>query len=328
MRALRTAPRRLRPQGQRAGAPGRVVGRSRSSRSSGSGRDFDLVLHLPLRYEDETVLTPIAEARPARRRWSRATVVASDVAFRPRRQLVVQAARRERRPLRALPQLLSEPGEGARAGRAGARSSARCGRGSSATRWSTRATACCAAGAAARVADAGLPDDRGPRPGGLLRKLIDEALDARRPRRHAARGDRAPSALEPFRAVRAAAAPSAAGRSTRRRSRTARHPAWRRMKFDELLAQQLVDAHRLPRAARARRAPPLAPAATLAARLLARLPFELTRAQARAWAEIARDLAQPHPMNRLLQGDVGSGKTIVAALAAAAARSRTAGRRR
>ena len=50
----------------------------------------------------------------------------------------------------------------------------------------------------------------------------------------------------------------------------------------------------------------------------AALPFTLTRAQQRAWSEIARDLARPHPMSRLLQGDVGSGKTAVAALAAVA----------
>ncbi len=51
---------------------------------------------------------------------------------------------------------------------------------------------------------------------------------------------------------------------------------------------------------------------------LAGLPFELTSAQRRAWAEISADLAEPHPMSRLLQGDVGSGKTVVAALAAVA----------
>ena len=54
----------------------------------------------------------------------------------------------------------------------------------------------------------------------------------------------------------------------------------------------------------------------LGARLLDSLPFGLTGAQARAMAEIGRDLAQPYPMQRLLQGDVGAGKTIVAALAA------------
>ena len=53
--------------------------------------------------------------------------------------------------------------------------------------------------------------------------------------------------------------------------------------------------------------------------LLAALPFALTGAQRRVGEEIARDLARPVPMHRLLQGDVGSGKTVVAALAAAIA---------
>ncbi|MBP8194101.1 MAG: ATP-dependent DNA helicase RecG [Azonexus sp.] len=93
------------------------------------------------------------------------------------------------------------------------------------------------------------------------------------------------------------------------------HPAWRRVKFDEVLAQQLS----LRRAYLARReqgAPVLRARDNLGARLLDSLPFGLTGAQARAMAEIGADLAQPHPMHRLLQGDVGAGKTIVAALAA------------
>ena len=93
------------------------------------------------------------------------------------------------------------------------------------------------------------------------------------------------------------------------------HPAWRRVKFDEVLAQQLS----LRRAYLARReqgAPLLRARDNLGARLLDSLPFGLTGAQARAMAEIGADLAQPHPMHRLLQGDVGAGKTIVAALAA------------
>ena len=93
------------------------------------------------------------------------------------------------------------------------------------------------------------------------------------------------------------------------------HPAWQRIKFDEVLAQQLS----LRRAYLARRkkgAPRLRSAGQLARQLLAALPFGLTNAQERVHAEIAADLTQPYPMQRLLQGDVGSGKTIVAALAA------------
>ena len=97
------------------------------------------------------------------------------------------------------------------------------------------------------------------------------------------------------------------------------HPAWRRIKFDELLAQQLSLAAAGPRGASGSRA---AAAQRRAGRLVARLyetlPFKLTGAQQRR-AEIAADLAQPYPMHRLLQGDVGSGKTVVAAIAAAQA---------
>src|SRR5690606_8350114 len=94
-----------------------------------------------------------------------------------------------------------------------------------------------------------------------------------------------------------------------------RHPAWRRVKFDELLAQQLsMRVHyRRRKAARARA---LAPQRTFTRALVDALPFALTPAQKRTYAEIERDLAKSHPMQRLLQGDVGSGKTVVAALAA------------
>ncbi len=98
-----------------------------------------------------------------------------------------------------------------------------------------------------------------------------------------------------------------------------RHPAWRRIKFDELLAQQLAQ-----QTARARRAEQLAwplvqQRGGLATRLLQALPFQLTADQQACVAEIAADLRREQPMHRLLQGDVGSGKTVVAALAAAQA---------
>ncbi|MDP2156049.1 MAG: ATP-dependent DNA helicase RecG, partial [Sulfuricella sp.] len=93
------------------------------------------------------------------------------------------------------------------------------------------------------------------------------------------------------------------------------HPSWQRLKFDELLAQQL-SMHQHYRRRRAQSAAPMPPRQHLTRALLAALPFPLTRAQQRVMAEIAGDLAKPHPMQRLLQGDVGSGKTVVAALAA------------
>jgi ATP-dependent DNA helicase RecG len=93
------------------------------------------------------------------------------------------------------------------------------------------------------------------------------------------------------------------------------HPAWQRLAFDELLAQQLSMRRHYARR-RGQDAPPLKPKGKLPKLLRESLPFGLTAAQQRVLDQISLDLAQPHPMQRLLQGDVGSGKTIVAALAA------------
>ena len=95
-----------------------------------------------------------------------------------------------------------------------------------------------------------------------------------------------------------------------------RHPAQRRLAFEELLAHQLT-LRRLRNAIRHDPAWPVAARGELADRLLAGTGFRLTGAQRRVIEEVRRDLAVPHPMLRLVQGDVGSGKTIVAAMAAA-----------
>jgi len=97
------------------------------------------------------------------------------------------------------------------------------------------------------------------------------------------------------------------------------HPAWQRLKAEELLAQQ-VSQLQAKRERDLLKAPPLAlRQGGLQEQLLAVLPFGLTNAQRRVGEEIAQDLMRPVPMHRLLQGDVGSGKTVVAALAAAVA---------
>jgi ATP-dependent DNA helicase RecG len=93
------------------------------------------------------------------------------------------------------------------------------------------------------------------------------------------------------------------------------HPACLRLAFDEMLAHQLA-LRRLRRERRHLAAAALAGDGALRDRLLARLPFRLTDAQQRVVDEIDRDLAGNRPMMRLLQGDVGSGKTVVGALAA------------
>jgi len=90
--------------------------------------------------------------------------------------------------------------------------------------------------------------------------------------------------------------------------------ARRRLAFDDFLLLQLGLAILRSRTTRARGVQ-MSPRGQQVARLRASLPWPLTRAQERVWDEIRRDMAAPHPMHRLLQGDVGSGKTIVAALA-------------
>ncbi|WP_114238928.1 ATP-dependent DNA helicase RecG [Dyella sp. C9] len=99
---------------------------------------------------------------------------------------------------------------------------------------------------------------------------------------------------------------------------TGRHPSQQRLAFEELLTQHL-SLKRMREAVRRRHAPRLGGNGEFRKRLLGSLPFGLTGAQQRVSVEIAGDIAQPQPMLRLVQGDVGSGKTIVAALAALAA---------
>jgi ATP-dependent DNA helicase RecG len=109
------------------------------------------------------------------------------------------------------------------------------------------------------------------------------------------------------------------------------HPAWRRVQFEELLAQQ-ISLKRAHAIRRERHAPSFIKnkseekdktqgkrekGHSFEEGLLEVLPFKLTNAQERVWSEISNDLSKSFPMNRLLQGDVGSGKTVVAALAAA-----------
>jgi len=97
-----------------------------------------------------------------------------------------------------------------------------------------------------------------------------------------------------------------------------RHPAQQRLAFEELLTQHL-SLRRMRAAVRLRRAPVLGGTGELRRQLLDGLSFRLTSAQQRVGDEVARDLGKSRPMLRLVQGDVGSGKTVVAALAALAA---------
>ena len=167
-----------------------------------------------------------------------------------------------------------------------------------------------------RGADAGLSDHGGPLAAALRadrRRAGTLAL-----RRYAAAGNCcAKLRLADF---AQSVLPCTARRRTRAlaRTRRAHPPGLAARQVRRTAGAAAVDAHGLPRA-RARGRPPLPPTGRCSKRFLGTLPFRLTARAERAWREIAADLAQPHPMQRLLQGDVGSGKTIVAALAACAA---------
>jgi ATP-dependent DNA helicase RecG len=97
-----------------------------------------------------------------------------------------------------------------------------------------------------------------------------------------------------------------------------RHPAQQRLAFEELLAHQL-SLQQIKQRIQTEAAPALPDTAGLAARFIASLPFSLTNAQQHVWTEVQSDLQRPIPMMRLVQGDVGCGKTVIAAAAAARA---------
>lgn len=290
----------------------------------GLTRDIDLVLHLPMRYEDETTLTPIGELLPGETAQTEGVVVDNEIAYRPRRQLVVKLrdADGAELSLRFLNFYGSQVKQMALGVRLRVRGDVRGGFfGLEMVHPTVRPV-----------------DDDTPLPQALtpvypstagvsqayLRKAIDNAL-SRTPLPEILPERVAEAYCRPLdlpalaQAVRVLHHPSVGADETALIDGT--HPAWTRIKFDELLAQQLSlkRAHEERRARSAPSMPRGAGAQTLVERLSAALPFQLTGAQARVVAEIAADLAAPHPMQRLLQGDVGSGKTVVAALAAAQA---------
>ncbi len=284
----------------------------------GLSTDVALALHLPMRYEDETRLLPIAQAalRHGLPVQVEGVVTDCDVQYRPRRQLVVTLADDSGRlTLRFLNFYGSQATQMAVGRRLRVRGEMRHGFfGDEMVHPGVRPV----------DEDTPLPDALTPvYPAGeglsqtVLRKAIANAMtridwsDTLPPEL------RARLKLMPFEpAVRLLHQPPPDIDENALAERS--HPAWIRMKFDELLAQQLS----MKRAQLARRqqgAPVLDQEGALTGALLVALPFALTGAQQRVLEEIRADLTAPYPMQRLLQGDVGSGKTVVAALAAAQA---------
>ncbi len=327
----------------------------------GLRRDIDLALHLPLRYEDETRITPIAQARDGESVQVEGVVREARVETRPRRQLVVRI---EDAGAGLVLRFLHFYASQQKAFASGARIRVR---GEPRTGFFGREMV----HPQFKVVDEHTPlavaltpvyPTSAQLPQAYLRKAVSSALQ-RAPLDELLPPQALPPGLPPLREALQwlhHPPPSAALAMLEDR----RHPAWQRLKFEELLAQQLSQL-----TAKRERARLMAPALVarphgLHEQLLAALPFTLTAAQRRVADEIAADLARAHPlagtgaqalagtgtqalggagagagadasapggssggrgtaaavpMHRLLQGDVGSGKTVVAALAAALA---------
>ncbi len=279
--------------------------------------DMDFALHLPLRYENETALTPVAELREGQTAQVQGTVSRCEVLSRSRPQLVVrlQDAQGSELALRflnfypamqktmAVGSLVRVRGE-LRGGFWGAEMV------HPVVRSVSHDTPLASELTPVYPTSANLPQAylRKVVASGLKRADLDEILPA----------GVVPSGLPALRkALNELHHPRADLPADILEDRS--HPAWQRLKFDELLAQQLSQLQ-----AKHERATQRAPAfrvhpGGLHDQLLGVLPFSLTPAQRRVVGEIALDLQKEVPMHRLLQGDVGSGKTVVAALSGAMA---------
>lgn len=284
----------------------------------GLARDIDLALHLPLRYEDETQIVKLRDAREGDTVQIEATVTDCQVAYRPRRQLLVTVDDgTDTCQLRFFSFYPSQQKALAVGTRLRIRGELKGGF----VAWQMVHPTYKAAGGELPQAltpvyptVAGLPQAylRKAVVSGLARADLSETLPPDTPPAPARATD---WTLRQALQFLHHPTPDVALAALEDRS----HPAWQRLKAEELLAQQLSQLE-------SRREHDLLGAPALQARrgglheqLLAALPFQLTGAQRRVGEEIAASLARERPMHRLLQGDVGSGKTIVAALAAAIA---------
>ncbi len=279
-------------------------------------RDIDLALHLPMRYEDETRITPIAALRDNEPAQVEGVVVDCQVELRSRRQLLVRVKDDSGSLLlRFLHFYPSQQKQMAAGTRLRIRGEARIG-------FFGREMV----HPVVKVVDEDTPLAKeltpvypasAQLPQAYLRKAVASGL-ARADLRELLPAGVVPPGLPSLKeALQYLHHPPPD--ASQDALHEYHHPAWHRLKFEELLAQQLSQLQ-----AQRERALLVAPALRarpggLHEQLLAALPFQLTAAQQRVAEEIAQDLARPQPMHRLLQGDVGSGKTVVAALAAAVA---------
>ena len=296
----------------------------------GLKRDIDLALHLPLRYEDETRITQLRDAREGDSIQIEGRVTDCEVTFRPRRQLVVTLDDgTDTCTLRFFSFYPSQQKALAVGNHIRARGEVKGGfLGYTMLHPAFRSAGGDLATALTpvypTVAGLSQPVLRKEVLAGLARAELSDTFPP---------GDLSQINPQPLWTLREALSflhhPTPDVSLDTLQDHT--HPAWQRLKAEELLAQQISQLQ--SRRERARlRAPVLAMVAPevfslpnepeqpvlmpLYTELVATLPFKLTIAQQRVCAEIASDLARQVPMHRLLQGDVGSGKTVVAALAA------------
>ena len=305
---------------------------------------IDLALHLPLRYEDETRITLLADALDGDTVQIEGQVTNSEITFRPRRQLRVTIDDgTDTCTLRFLNFYPSHQKTLSLGARVRARGELRGGfinremvhpsfklaggelPGALTPIYSTVAglpQAYLRKAVLGGVARADLSETiplaylskNLPQPMFLLREALQFLHNPTPDVALGAQGRAAPTAHSPLGGQRSTQSDERGGFLEAFEDHS--HPAWQRLKAEELLAQQLsqLEARRVRAAMRA---PQLHGRDRLHDALLSSLPFQLTTAQKRVGAEIAEDLNKNLPMHRLLQGDVGSGKTVVAALAAA-----------
>ena len=292
-------------------------------RKLGLVEPMDFALHVPLRYEDETRITRLRDARPGEVVQIEGVVTSCEVTFRPRRQLIVTVDDGTdvctARFFNFYPNQQKALADGQRVLLRGEVKPGFMG--------------CTMLHPSFRAAGGELPDvltpvypSSGNLPQAYLRRavqggleraqaagLLAETLPADALQDLGRQLHQPPWALGPALRYLHHPTPDVSVAALEDRS----HPAWLRLKAEELLAQQLSQAQ--AHLERERLQAPALPLRRggLHEKLLAALPFSLTEAQRRVGEEIARDLQRGLPMHRLLQGDVGSGKTVVAALAAA-----------
>ncbi|MEN9793519.1 MAG: ATP-dependent helicase RecG, partial [Pseudomonadota bacterium] len=291
-------------------------------RKLGLMRPIDLLLHLPLRYEDESQVWPLAQVAAGQSVQVQVRVVLAKVVFKPRRTLMVSVeddtAEASLRFIYFNQSMLQSftPGREIRVLGEARRSLA----GLEFIHPKVRSGWLSAEALESQPLLPVYPTTQGLAQA-VIRRHVARALQTDLPEEWLSPQTLRELGLTPLPQAIERLHRLPAGdtqRTTREAILRAEGGEWDRLRLDELLAQQVALQH-----ARSRRATKQAPAlidrAGLVDQLMARLPFALTAAQLSAWRGVQADLVQSRPAHRLIQGDVGSGKTVVAALAAAQA---------